>query len=820
MTPASPPDHTNPIEPSTPRLRLIPLDDTVVFPNMGISLTIDVGDDKRVVLVPRHENEFLDVGTIAEVSEQIRLPGGGRAVALSGEHRALIGAAETGPSGELRVQVDERPDEVPVDGRTRELEREYRATVEEILELRGDDGRISAFLRAIAEPGALADSAGYSPSITYEQKVELLRTTDVTARLELAVKLQRDSLAELQVRKRIREDVQEGAENQQREYFLRKQMDSIRKELGEDDASVAEEYRTKIDESAMPDEVREQANKELARLERMGEQTGESSMIRTYLDWLIAVPWGKRSDERLDPVEARAVLDSDHAGLEDVKDRVTEYLAVRKLRQDRGIEADPKSGAILTLIGPPGTGKTSIGESIAKATGREFVRMSLGGVRDEAEIRGHRRTYIGALPGRLVRALRDAGTMNPVILLDEVDKVGADWRGDPSAALLEVLDPAQNHSFRDHYLDVELDLSQVMFLATANVADTIPGPLLDRMEVISFDGYTTEEKLAIAKGYLWPRQRDRNGLREDEVEVSDEILRTVITEYTREAGVRSLERNFGTILRKTATKVASAQVAEAKPEPQVASDDAGTVPPAPELNGKVQASDEAAVSEATPSVTPVEIDLEVVRDALGRQKFFQESAARTATPGVATGLAVTGVGGDVLFIESTAMKGGSSNGSLVLTGQLGDVMKESGRIALSYVRGHAEQLGIDEHEFENREFHVHVPAGAVPKDGPSAGVTMVTSLASLLSGRPVKHTVGMTGEVTLQGKVLPIGGLKQKVLAAHAAGLTDVILPERNRGDLDDIPDEVRAQMTFHPVMTVQEVLDRALEPARDVAHA
>jgi ATP-dependent Lon protease len=764
-----------------PRMRLIPLDDTVVFPNMGITLTIDVGEDERVVLVPRHENEFLEVGTIAEVSEQIRLPGGGRAVAISGEHRALIGAAQSGPEGELRVEIDERPDAVPTDKRTRELEREYRATVEEILELRGDDGRISAFLRAIAEPGALADSAGYSPNLSYEQKVELLRTLDVTERLELAVKLQRESLAELQVRKRIREDVQEGAEKQQREYFLRKQMDSIRKELGEDDASVADEYRTKIDDAAMPDEVKEQALKELARLERMGEQTGESSMIRTYLDWLIAVPWGKRSEEHLDPVAAREVLDADHAGLEDVKDRITEYLAVRKLRQDRGIEADPKSGAILTLIGPPGTGKTSIGESIARATGREFVRMSLGGVRDEAEIRGHRRTYIGALPGRLVRALRDAGTMNPVILLDEVDKVGADWRGDPSAALLEVLDPAQNHSFRDHYLDVELDLSQVMFLATANVADTIPGPLLDRMEVIRFDGYTSEEKLAIAKGYLWPRQRDRNGLREDEVEISDEVLRTIIAEYTREAGVRSLERQLGTVLRKTATKVASRKTKARK---------------------------------------PVKIELEAVRDALGRQKFFQESAARTATPGVATGLAVTGTGGDVLFVEATTMKSGSSGGNaLVLTGQLGDVMKESAKIALSYVRGHAEELGIDESAFENTEFHVHVPAGAIPKDGPSAGVTMVTALASLLSGRPVKHTVGMTGEVTLQGRVLPIGGLKQKALAAHAAGLTDVILPERNRGDLDDIPEEVRQQMTFHPVMTVQEVLDRALEPARDVAH-
>ncbi len=806
---------------SKPRLRLIPLEDTVVFPNMGITLTIDVGDDERVVLVPRHENEFLEVGTIAEVSEQVRLPGGGRAVAISGEHRALIGAAETGPGGELRVEVDERPDEVPTDKRTRELEREYRATVEEILELRGDDGRISAFLRAIAEPGALADSAGYSPTLSYEQKVELLRTLDVTERLELAVKLQRESLAELQVRKRIREDVQEGAEKQQRDYFLRKQMDSIRKELGEDDASVADEYRTKIEDAEMPEEVKEQALKELSRLERMGEQTGESSMIRTYLDWLIAVPWGKRSEEHLDPVAARAVLDADHAGLEDVKDRVTEYLAVRKLRQERGIEADPKSGAILTLIGPPGTGKTSIGESIARATGREFVRMSLGGVRDEAEIRGHRRTYIGALPGRLVRALRDAGTMNPVILLDEVDKVGADWRGDPSAALLEVLDPAQNHSFRDHYLDVELDLSQVMFLATANVADTIPGPLLDRMEVIRFDGYTSEEKLAIAKGYLWPRQRDRNGLREDEVEITDEVLRTIIAEYTREAGVRSLERELGTVLRKTATKIASTFDDDAS---QTNTGDADTgagddeSQPGSQNGAKPAQSKPAAKKKAVKAVT---IDLETVRDALGRQKFFQESAARTATPGVATGLAVTGAGGDVLFVEATAMKGGGSGGnSLVLTGQLGDVMKESARIALSYVRGHAEELGIDEHAFENREFHVHVPAGAIPKDGPSAGVTMVTALASLLSGRPVKHTVGMTGEVTLQGRVLPIGGLKQKVLAAHAAGLTDVILPERNRGDLDDIPEEVREQMAFHPVMTVQEVLDRALEPARDVAHA
>jgi ATP-dependent Lon protease len=752
------------------KLLLVPLDDLVVFPHMDVTLTVDTGGEEKVLLVPRHESEYAKVGTVAEVGERIRLPGGGRAVSLTGLHRGVIGAAETDSTGQLRVEVDERPDKAPAPSKTRDLEREYRAVVEEILELRGDDGRVSAFVRAIAEPGALADTSGYAPDLTFEQKVELLETVDVVERLQLALRLQRERLAELQVRKRIRDDVEDDAQRQQREYVLRKQMESIRKELGEDDASVAEEYRTKIEEANMPEAVREQAERELGRLERMGEASGEASMIRSYLDWLVSVPWSKRSDERLDPVHAREVLDTDHAGLDDVKDRIVEYLAVRKLREERGIEPDKKSGAILTLVGPPGTGKTSIGESVARALGREFVRMSLGGIRDEAEIRGHRRTYIGALPGRLVRALRDAGTMNPVIMLDEVDKVGADWRGDPSAALLEVLDPAQNHSFRDHYLDVELDLSEVFFIATGNLAETIPGPLLDRMEVIRFDGYTVDEKVAIARGYLWPRQRERNGLREDEVEVSDDVLKTIVSEYTREAGVRQLERELGTTLRKTATRIASEQV-----EP------------------------------------PVVVDLDVVRDALGRQKFFQEAAERTSTPGVATGLAVTGTGGDVLFVEATAMAG--ERDGLVLTGQLGDVMKESARIALSYVRAHADELGIDESAFENRSFHLHVPAGAIPKDGPSAGITMTTALASLLSGRPVRHTVGMTGEVTLQGRVLPIGGLKQKALAAHAAGLTDVILPERNRADLDDVPADVREEMRFHTVMSLGEVLDLALEP-------
>src|SRR5947209_3722997 len=457
------------------------MDDAVVFPGMSLTLAADAGDEERVLLVPRHEGEFASVGTVAEVADRVRLPAGARAIVVQGLHRGTAGAAQTLPDGRLFVDVEEHPDATPVDGRTRNLEREYRAVVEEILELRGDDGRIAAFVRSISDPGSLADTSGYSPDLNFEQKLRLLQTIDVTERLELALGYQRERLAELQVRRRIREDVESGAEKQQRDYFLRKQMESIRKELGEDEASVVEEYHTKIEEAGMPEEVRAQADKELGRLERLGEQSPEASVIRTYLDWLIAVPWSKRSEERLDPQHAREVLDADHAGLEDVKDRIVEYIAVKKLRVERGISEDKRSGAILTLIGPPGTGKTSIGESIARATGREFVRMSLGGVRDEAEIRGHRRTYIGALPGRLVRALRDAGTMNPVIMLDEVDKVGADWRGDPSAALLEVLDPAQNHSFRDHYLDVELDLSGVLFIATANVADTIPGPLLDRM---------------------------------------------------------------------------------------------------------------------------------------------------------------------------------------------------------------------------------------------------------------------------------------------------------------------------------------------------
>jgi ATP-dependent Lon protease len=761
-------------------LSILPLDDAVVLPGMTVTLPVtteeeagalDGAVDGRVVMVPRRDGRFADFGTVAEIEGEITLPGGIRGVSLRGLHRAELGAAHSGGRG-LRVTVNELPDPEQAGPREVELAREYRAVVEEILEQRGDGGRIVSFLRGITHPGRLADTAGYSPDIDLETKIELLETVDVAARLEKAIQAQRERLAETTLRRRIRDEVNDGMERTQREFVLRRQMEAIQKELGETDGSGnVEDWRARIAEAEMPEAARKEAERELGRLERQGEGP-EAGMIRTYLEWMVSIPWSKLSDEKLDVGEAREVLDADHAGLDRVKDRIVEYLAVRKLRRERGMDDDAKSGVILTLVGPPGTGKTSLGRSVARALGREFARISLGGIRDEAEIRGHRRTYVGALPGRIVRALRDAGTRNPVIILDEVDKVGQDWRGDPSSALLEVLDPAQNHSFRDHYLDVELDLSEVLFIATANLADTIPGPLLDRMEVITLDGYTEDEKLAIARGYLLPRQEAQNGLRLDEVSVSDDAVRDVITEYTREAGVRNLERQLGQILRKAAVRVAEG------------------------------------------AETPIAIGPEDLREALGRPKFFNEAAERTATPGVVTGLAVTGTGGDILFVEATDMPEEGGGERLVLTGQLGDVMRESARIALSWVQAHADRLGIDASAYQGKRFHIHVPAGAIPKDGPSAGVAMVTALVSLLTGRAVHPHVGMTGEVTLQGRVLPIGGVKQKLLAAHRAGLTDVIIPERNRGDLDDVPEGVREALTIHPVLTADEALAIALEPA------
>ncbi|MEA2557264.1 MAG: ATP-dependent Lon protease [Actinomycetota bacterium] len=773
----------------TRALPLLPLTTGVVLPGMVVTLTIEseearaaveAADGGEVLLVPRVDESYARVGTVAQVEEMGQLRGGTAAVVIRGVHRAVIGVGVPGTGQATWVQA-ETVEEPPGSPRANELAREYRATIEAIVEARGVP-QVAEFLRGISDPGAIADTAGYSPDLSVVQKIEVLETVDVEARLEKVLGWAKDVLGEVELKDKIRTEVSEGMEKRQREYILREQMSAIRKELGEDgEENVVEEYRTKIAEAGMPEDVRKEAERELGRLERTSEQSPEYGWIRTYLDWMTELPWDVRTDDNLDIADARAVLDADHEGLADVKDRILEYLAVRKLRQERGLgEATGRgSGAILTLVGPPGVGKTSLGESVARALGRKFVRVSLGGIHDEADIRGHRRTYVGALPGRLVRALKDAGTKNPVMMLDEIDKVGADWRGDPSSALLEVLDPAQNHTFRDHYLDVDLDLSEVLFITTANVAETIPGPLFDRMEVIRIDGYTEDEKVAIATHHLVARQLERNGLRADEVVLTDAAMRAVVGDYTREAGVRNLEREIGKVFRKVATKIA-----------------AGDVTP------------------------PVTVGADDVRTYLGRQKFFFEAAERTAVPGVATGLAVTGAGGDVLFIEATREDGGESSDGLILTGQLGDVMKESAQIALSYIRSHADELGIASEKLRGR-FHVHVPAGAVPKDGPSAGVTMTTALVSLLTDTPVRPVVGMTGEVTLQGRVLPIGGVKQKVLAAHRAGLTEVIVPKRNEGDLDDVPEQVREQLTFHIAEDVTDVLAVALrveEPATALA--
>jgi len=769
-------------------LPLLPLTSGVVLPGMIVTMALETdearaaveaaqGSDGRLLLVPRSDGRFARVGTISLIEEAGRLPGGQAALVVRGERRAALGAGVPGTGDALWIQVEPFSEEEPSEAAL-EVAREYRAVLENILSLRGA-ARVAEGLRSITSPSELADTAGYSPDLSFEQKVEVLETVELEPRLRRVLAWARDVLADLSLRDRIRTDVEEGMERTQREFLLRRQMEAIRKELGDAGGEGgSDDYRARVAEATLPDGVRLAVEREIDKLERTSEQSPEHGWIRTWLDTVLELPWGKRSEDSLDVNAAAAILDEDHDGLSDVKERILEHLAVRKLRSQRGMGpvTGRASGAILALVGPPGVGKTSLGESVARALGRKFVRVSLGGVRDEAEIRGHRRTYVGAQPGRLVRALREAGTINPVVVLDEVDKIGADWRGDPSSALLEVLDPAQNHTFRDHYLEVDLDLSEVLFLATANVVDTIPGPLLDRLEVIRLDGYTEDEKVAIARHHLLARQLDRAGLRPEEIEVTDAALRTIIADHTREAGVRSLERELGRLLRKVATKLASGEARD-----------------------------------------QVVIDGDAVRAWLGRPRFWFEAADRTSVPGVATGLAVTGVGGDVLFVEATAMDGAEG---LAVTGQLGDVMKESAEIALSYVRSHAAELGLDSDAFKGRRFHLHVPAGAVPKDGPSAGVTMVTALASLLTGRPVRPEVGMTGEVTLQGRVLPIGGVRHKVLAAHRSGLREVVLPARNGGDLEDVPEAVRQEMTFHLVQDVREVLEAALAHQERVEQA
>ncbi|WP_134733090.1 endopeptidase La [Amycolatopsis nivea] len=791
---------------SDPRLLpVLPLDDDVVLPGMVVPL--DLGDAEtraavesaqaktpatasfpgirsgaaskaEVLIVPRVHGEYAELGTVATVERIGRVPGGKTAVLLRGTSRASVGRIADGPGAARWVHAD-AADETS-DDRTAQLAAEYKAVVISVLQQRGGWQMIDA-VQQVEDPSAIADLAGNAPYLSTDQKLELLSALDVSVRLEKALEWSREYLAELEVTETIRKDVADGMEKQQKEFLLRRQLEAIRKELGELDGTAADDdYRARVEAADLPDEVRKAALAEVDKLERTSEQSPEGGWIRTWLDTVLELPWNERTEDVYDIAAARAVLDADHAGLDDVKERIIEYLAVRKRRAESGLGpvGGRRSGAVLALAGPPGVGKTSLGESVAKAMGRKFVRVALGGIRDEAEIRGHRRTYVGALPGRIVRAIKEAGSMNPVVLLDEIDKVGADYRGDPTAALLEVLDPEQNHTFRDHYLEVELDLSDVVFLATANALETIPGPLLDRMELVTLDGYTEHEKVTIARDHLLPRELERAGLASGDVVLTDDAFSRIAAEYTREAGVRDANRTIAKVLRKIATKVALGSVS-----------------------------------------LPLSISAEDLETYLGRPRHVPESSLPTATqrtslPGVATGLAVTGAGGDVLYIEASLADPESGASGLQLTGQLGDVMKESVQIALSYLRSHGAELELPVGDLRERGIHVHVPAGAVPKDGPSAGITMTTALASLLSGRVVRADVAMTGEVSLTGRVLPIGGVKQKLLAAHRAGMKTVIIPQRNEPDLDDVPAEVLSQLEVHPVANVREVLELALTPA------
>jgi ATP-dependent Lon protease len=787
-------------------LPVLPLDDDVVLPGMVVPLDLSDSETRAAVesaqakapstasfpgirssaagkaellIVPRVDGEYAELGTIATVERIGRVPGGKPAVLLRGTARAAVGRIADGPGAARWVHADDAPE--LSDERAPKLAAEYKSVVISVLQQRGGWQMIDA-VQQVEDPSEVADLSGNAPYLNTAQKLELLTTLDVATRLEKALEWSREHLAELEVSDTIRKDVADGMEKQQKEFLLRRQLEAIRKELGELDGTSGEDadYRARVEAAELPENVRKAALSEVDKLERTSEQSPEVGWIRTWLDTILEIPWNNRTTDVHDIAGARAVLDADHAGLDDVKERIIEYLAVRKRRAEagQGQVGGRRSGAVLALVGPPGVGKTSLGASVAKAMGREFVRVALGGVRDEAEIRGHRRTYVGALPGRIVRAIKEAGSMNPVVLLDEVDKVGADYRGDPTAALLEVLDPEQNHTFRDHYLEVELDLSDVVFLATANALDTIPSPLLDRMELVTLDGYTEHEKVTIGRDHLLPRELDRAGLGAEDVTVTDAALSRIAGEYTREAGVRDTNRTIAKVLRKVATKVALEEVK-----------------------------------------LPVTVDAADLDGYLGRPRHLPESSLpastqRTSIPGVATGLAVTGAGGDVLYIEASLADPESGPTGLTLTGQLGDVMKESAQIALSYLRSHGAELELPVGDLKERGIHVHVPAGAVPKDGPSAGVTMTTALASLLSGRVVRADVAMTGEVSLTGRVLPIGGVKQKLLAAHRAGMKTVVIPKRNEPDLDDVPGEVLSQLDVHAVANVREVLDIALATA------
>ncbi len=773
-------DSDDPTTPSTltgTPLPLLPVTTGVVFPDMVVTIRAESDDAQRsvaaashtgdlLVIVPRNGTRYSSVGTVSRIEQSARLPDGALGLVVRGLHRAHIGAAVVTDTAALWVSVTDAPEAV-ADTATTVLATEYREVAEELLATMS--GRaMTGLLDEALSAGALADTISWWPGLEMSQRIELLETLDVAARLQTAITWARAALAEATVTRKISSEVNEGFEKMQRDAILRRQMEAIRKELGEGGDNAIADYRERLSSLDASDKVREAILKEIDRYERVGEQSMEASWIRTWLDTVFEIPWSSRTDDELDLANARAVLDADHTGLDDVKERIVEFLAVRKLRAERGVDeaGHRRAGTILVLAGPPGVGKTSLGESVARALGRSFVRTSLGGIHDEAEIRGHRRTYVGARPGRIVRALIDAGTMNPVVLLDEIDKVGSDWRGDASAALLEVLDPAQNHTFRDHYLEIELDLSSVVFIATANTLDRMPAPLLDRMEVITISGYSDDEKLAIAQEHLLARVLDRNGVQSGEITIDPELVRLVIEDYTREAGVRRLEQRLDRVVRRAATALAEAKI-----------------------------------------VAPYAVTAHDVREALGKARHDDKPAERVDRPGIATGLAVTGAGGDVLFVEAAATGG---EAGLTLTGQLGDVMRESGEIALSYLRSHADELAIDPAAMAQR-FHVHFPSGAVPKDGPSAGITMTTALASVLTQRAVRSDVAMTGEITLQGRVLPIGGVKEKVLAAHRAGVRTVILPHANRVDADDIPADVAAQLELHFVQDVREVLAIAL---------
>jgi ATP-dependent Lon protease len=774
-------------------LPILPLRNTVAFPftiiplSIGISRSIQLVEDAQkgdnlIGLVamkdPQIEEplpgQVYEVGTIARIERVVKTPEQHLNVIVHCLERFKV-QFWTADQPYLKARVTLARDILEDDLETHALQRSLLDLAREVVALSPNYPKEAAdFLAQIKNPRYLAYLVANYANIDMSQAQEILQAENIKDKLRALINHLTREKEVLSLGQKIQSDAREEMDKAQRDYFLRQQLKAIQKELGESDEGrpEASDYVEKIQKADLPEEARKEAERELKRLQGMSPHAPEASMIKTYLDWLADLPWKKASEDRTDIDNARAVLDEDHYGLQDVKERIIEYLAVRKLVAERGVNVKTEDGsvseamgAILCFAGPPGVGKTSLGKSIARALGRSFTRMSLGGVRDEAEIRGHRRTYIGAMPGRIIQAIKRAGTRNPVFMLDEVDKIGMDWRGDPSSALLEVLDPAQNHTFRDHYLDVDFDLSNVIFITTANQLETIPPPLRDRMEIITLDGYTEYEKLQIAKRHLVPRQLRSHGLKDEEMTFTDDALRKIIQDYTREAGVRSLERRIGAVCRKSVVKIVGQQWAHVV-------------------------------------VTP-----ELVRSQLKKEMFESELSENIEIPGIATGLAVTSVGGDILFIEAARMKG---KGNLTLTGHLGDVMRESAQIAHSYIRSKAEPLGVDSAVFEATDVHLHVPAGAIPKDGPSAGVAMAMAMASLFSGRTVRGDVGMTGEVTLRGRVLPVGGIKMKVLAAHRAGLTTVILPKRNEKDLDDIPQEVRDTLRIVMVDRIDEAMNVA----------